>query len=165
MTTRKHVFYGILALVSLLGLGITQSARANLITNGGFETGDFSGWTVRGRDNDVVGSVPFIPPHSGNFQALFGVGSNSITQNVATKPGSSYVIDFWLAAKIFNQVEGAFFVSWGDLTVVSGLTPPGIYGYTDTRSPSMRRAPLRRCSSNSLIRILLAIPITSTTSA
>ena len=31
MTTRKHVFYGILALVSLLGLGITQSARANFM--------------------------------------------------------------------------------------------------------------------------------------
>jgi len=28
MTTRKRVFYGILALVSLLGLGITQSASA-----------------------------------------------------------------------------------------------------------------------------------------
>jgi hypothetical protein len=31
MTTRKHVIYGVLALVSLLGLGITQSARANFI--------------------------------------------------------------------------------------------------------------------------------------
>lgn len=31
MTMRKHAFYGILALVSLLGLGITQSARANFI--------------------------------------------------------------------------------------------------------------------------------------
>ena len=31
MTTRKHAFYGILALVSLLGLGITQSAKANYI--------------------------------------------------------------------------------------------------------------------------------------
>ena len=28
---RKHAFYGILALVSLLGLGMTQSARANFI--------------------------------------------------------------------------------------------------------------------------------------
>ena len=31
MRTRKHAFYGILALVSLVGLGITQSARANFI--------------------------------------------------------------------------------------------------------------------------------------
>jgi hypothetical protein len=32
MTTRKHAFYGILALVSLLALGITQSARAYSVT-------------------------------------------------------------------------------------------------------------------------------------
>src|SRR5205809_6014854 len=94
MTTVKHGFYSILALVSLLGLGITQSARANLISNGGFETGDFSGWTVFGNDNDVIGDQPFTAPHSGNFQALFGSGSNSITQNVTTTPGSSYVISF-----------------------------------------------------------------------
>ena len=31
MTTRKHAFYGILALVSLLELGITQSARASFM--------------------------------------------------------------------------------------------------------------------------------------
>ena len=28
---RKHAFYGILALVTLLGLGMTQSAKANFI--------------------------------------------------------------------------------------------------------------------------------------
>ena len=32
MTMRKHTFYGILTLVSLLGLGITQSARAYSVT-------------------------------------------------------------------------------------------------------------------------------------
>ena len=112
---------------------VAYPAKANLITNGGFETGDFSGWTVSATDNDmvVVGSVPLIPPHSGNFQALAGVGINSITQNVATTPGSFYVIRFWLAAKIFAAVDGAFSVSWGALSVTSGLTPPGIHPYTE----------------------------------
>lgn len=131
MTTRKHVFYGILALVSLLGLGITQSARANLITNGGFETGDFSGWTVSGTDNDVVGSVPLISPHSGNYQALFGFANNSITQNVATTPGSSYIVTFWLAAKVYAQVAGSVSVNWGGSTIFSHLFPTGTYGYTE----------------------------------
>ena len=131
MTTRKHVFYGILAVVSLLGLGITQSARANLITNAGFETGDFSGWMVSGTDNDVVGSVPFISPHSGNYQALFGFLSNSIKQDVATTPGSSYVVTFSLAAKVYAQVPGSVSVNWGGSTIFSHLFSSGLYGYTD----------------------------------
>ena len=117
--------------MSLLGLGITQSARANLITNGGFETGDFSGWMVSGTDNDVVGSVPFISPHSGNYQALFGFANNSITQNVATTPGSSYVVDFWLAAKVYAQVPGSVSVNWGGSTIFSHLFSSGLYGYTE----------------------------------
>ena len=130
MTTGKHGFYSILALVSLLGLGITQSARANLITNGGFETGDFSGWTVFGTDNDVVGDQPFTSPHSGNFQALFGSGSNSITQNVTTTPGSSYVISFWLAADVRQGGSPSVSVNWGGSTIFSdSLTSP--FGYTE----------------------------------
>jgi hypothetical protein len=88
MTTRKHAFYGILALVSLLGLGITQSARADLITNGGFETGDFTGWTTSGTP-----TVQSTFPHSGSFDALFSV-PGSISQSLATTAGQSYTIDF-----------------------------------------------------------------------
>ena len=129
MTTGKHGFYSILAVVSLLGLGITQSATANLITNGGFETGDFSGWTVFGTDNDVVGAQPFTSPHSGNFQALFASGSNSITQNVTTTPGSSYVITFWLAADVRQGGSPAVSVNWGGSTIFSdSFTSP--FGYT-----------------------------------
>jgi len=107
---------------------VAYPAKANLITNGGFETGDFSGWTVSGRDNEVEGRVPFIPPHSGNFQAQFGIGNNSITQNVATTPGSSYVVDFWLAAKISHPVGGSVSVNWAGSTVFSHLFPFGLHG-------------------------------------
>ena len=130
MTTGKQGFYSILALVSLLGLGITQSARANLITNGGFETGDFSGWTVFGTDNDVVGDQPFTLPHSGNFQALFGFGDNSITQNVTTTPGSSYVITFWLAPNVRQGGSPSVSVNWGGSNIFSeSFTSP--FGYTE----------------------------------
>ncbi len=130
VTTGKQGFYSILAVVSLLGLGITQSARANLITNGGFETGDFSGWTVFGTDNDVVGDQPFTLPHSGNFQALFGFGDNSITQNVTTTPGSSYVITFWLAPNVRQGGSPSVSVNWGGSNIFSeSFTSP--FGYTE----------------------------------
>ena len=130
MTTGKQRFYSILALVSLLGLGITQSARANLITNGGFETGNFSGWTVFGTDNDVVGVQPFTSPHSGNFQALFASGDNSITQNLTTTPGSSDVITFWLAANVRQGGSPSVSVNWGDSSIFSdSFTSP--FGYTE----------------------------------
>jgi hypothetical protein len=130
MKTPSKVF---LILTAVAALSVAYPAKADLITNGGFETGDFSGWTVSATDNDmvVVGPVPFISPHSGNFQALAGVGINSVTQNVATTPGSSYVIHFWLAGKIYAPVGGAFSVSWGALTVTSGLTGPGIHPYSE----------------------------------
>jgi hypothetical protein len=68
MTTRKHVFYGILALVSLLGLGVTQSARANFIatidqvgTNvvaTGSGTIDLTGLSIAGGGAAVGAIVP-----------------------------------------------------------------------------------------------------------
>jgi protein with PEP-CTERM/exosortase system signal len=75
---------------------LANPVRANLITNGGFETGNFAGWTLSDEFTGfVTGSVGGVAPHSGNFQAalLFA----GIDQIVATTPGQSYTIDFWLA--------------------------------------------------------------------
>ena len=69
MTTRKHAVYGILALVSLLGLGITQSASAVTLNwvEGPNDRGgiDFFGDTTNGgHSNGEVFHVssPVVPP-------------------------------------------------------------------------------------------------------
>jgi hypothetical protein len=103
-----------LILALLASLLFTQTAAANLVTNGGFETGDFTGWTQSG-NLDYTGvhaeygnDYPNLP----NYGAYFGpVGSlGFISQTLAT-PGASYNISFWLASEggTPNEVQ----VFWG----------------------------------------------------
>jgi hypothetical protein len=84
----------------VLALGLAQTASANLVTNGDFETGDFTGWSQF--DNTgftgVTGNFGGVNPVSGSFQAFFGpVGSTGgILQNLTTVAGQAYTIDLWV---------------------------------------------------------------------
>jgi hypothetical protein len=113
----------LLALTAVATLSIAYPAKANLITNGGFETGDFSGWSVSGPAS-VEGTVGSIPPHSGNFQAQLDV-SASIGQTLATTPGQVYLIDLWAAAPMIQG--GSLFVFWNGIPAAgfaqSSVTP------------------------------------------
>jgi hypothetical protein len=61
------------AVVILCALG---TAKADLITNPGFETGDFTGWTAGGSGNLLVRcNNPGAPAHSGNCDASFETGN------------------------------------------------------------------------------------------
>ena len=73
----------------------SAQAHANIVVNGGFETGDFTGWTRFG--NTGFTGVSTLA-HSGTYAAFFGpVGSTGgIFQTLATIPGETYQIDFWL---------------------------------------------------------------------
>jgi hypothetical protein len=134
MNMKKHALYGILAAVSLLALGITQSAKANLVVNGGFETGDFTGWTQGGNlgFTGVSGTFGGQAPHGGNFQAFLGpIGSDgTLTQNLATTGGGFYTLDYWLY--LFPGTPNDFAVKWGGATIAgSVLTNSGPFGYTE----------------------------------
>lgn len=103
-------------------------ARAgNLVINGGFETGNFTGWTL---SPDFVGSVVCDTgqQHSGNCAADYTVGS--LSQTIATVPGGSYSLDFWFQ----DPNSDGFSASWGGNVIFSNI---GAGSYTHEIFPNL----------------------------
>ena len=103
-----------------------QLASANLVTNGGFETGDFTGWTQGG--NTGFTGVD-TNAHSDTYAGYFGaVGSYGIlSQSIATSSGATYEIIFWLANG--EGTPNNFSASFGFSNLLSLVDSPG-QGYT-----------------------------------
>jgi len=89
-------------LLGVLGLVLLISGKAEalpeLVVNGGFETGGFTGWTLVG-DPTYLGVVDGDNVLSGKYVAELGpVGAAAhLTQNVATTPGAAYIIELFIA--------------------------------------------------------------------
>lgn len=86
----------LLTVVMLLCLNVHQ-ASAELVINGGFESGDFSGWTLNGDAANNFVTTGF--PQSGMYSAYFGElgGLGSLSQTLLTIPKTTYVLSFWFA--------------------------------------------------------------------
>jgi len=102
-----------------LSLAIASHAHAQLITNGGFETGNFSGWTQSG-DLSYTGTTSGTY-YSGTYSAVFGPVNSLgyIEQTVATTPGASYDLSFFLSNDDEDD-ENSFSVSWNGLELAAG---------------------------------------------
>jgi hypothetical protein len=91
------------ATVAALVLGVSSSQAANLIINGSFETGDFTGWT-QGGDTAYTSVVPSgfdgITAEDGDDYAALGpVGADgTLSQTFADTPGAIYLSSFWMAS-------------------------------------------------------------------
>lgn len=124
----SHSFAGWVATVALIA---SVAAHANIVTNGGFETGNFTGWTQFG-DTSFTG-VDSLSPQSGVFAAFAGPSApGGIFQTLATTPGRSYVVDFWLMneADVLGQVTpNSFAFSWGGVPRLT-LSNASVFGYT-----------------------------------
>jgi len=94
----KYLFAA--SIVSIASAGV---ASANLLVNGDFATGNFSGWNVDGAGEPwtAVNQAPFFAglPNAGQYSAAFGnVNSlGSISQSIATTVGTTYSLSFYFA--------------------------------------------------------------------
>ena len=107
------------------------AAHANLVTNGGFETGDLSGWSQFG-NTGFTGAAGSPYNHTGSFGAAFGpVGSTGgVSQSLATVAGATYTVNFWL----YNDGGTPNIFSWawdGTTQAAPNLVNAAGFGYTE----------------------------------
>jgi len=107
------------------------SARAELVVNGGFENGDFSGWNTSG--TTLFDGVDLQSPHDGSYAAFFGSSTvATISQSLATTAGTHYALSFWLmneADVTGNATPNSFAVALDGVTAMS-LTDAPAFDYT-----------------------------------
>jgi hypothetical protein len=124
---------------------VSLSIGQNQLVNGGFETGDFTGWTLVGDPvygasspmyfdavvsaESFVGASGFV--HSGGDGAIFGEFGYlaTLSQTIATLPGQDYLLSFWLLNNT-NQPTAEFEVNWAG-TTIENMQNPAVFGWTN----------------------------------
>ena len=158
---------------------LLAQARAQLITNGGFET--TTGWTYAGGSSRTAGTI-FVPARTGSFFGSIATDGGTISQSVNIPTAGTYQLSFYIAPQIslslgtlnFSvEIGGTTYNLTYNITVL-GLggfnlytlrvnLPAGVTNLVFTNLPGLLTAPLR-LDDVSLVQIPGPVPGTSTIS-
>ncbi len=115
--------------LATLCLGTAPSVRAsNFVSNGSFQTGDFTDWT-QGGNTGFTGVSIGTGPLGANAAQMGPVGSTgSLSQTIVDSVGTDYVFSFWLAND--GGTPNSFAASV-DATTYLSLSDAGGFGWTE----------------------------------
>jgi hypothetical protein len=122
---------------------LTLEIGQSIVQNGGFETGDFTGWTLVGATTaghgrggvtvyDAVEGTNsgYHVVHSGSYGAFLGDNAvATLTQTLTTGAGQSYLLSLW----VDNAQSGSgeiFVVNWNGAALTSMTNPP-VFDWTN----------------------------------
>jgi len=133
--------------VLLVSFVVAPCGAAELVQNGGFETGNFSFWTITPASSGSLFGVSTTDPHTGLYAAYFGaVGTqdDSISQTLATVAGQPYSISFWLAHP-YTTTANDFHVFWdgGQVFSTNGAANFGYTEFSTTQTASTSSTVIR----------------------
>ena len=119
---RQKALLVVAALVAVLLVGAPTAFATNLVTNGSFENGDFSGWAHTGDTTFDSVSCGGGAEDGVCFASLGPVGDQGfLSQTFATTAGTQYTFSFWLQA--FGDDVSNFSASWDGTQVFSQTDP------------------------------------------
>jgi subtilase family serine protease len=107
-------------------LPFTLSIGQNIVSNGGFETGDFGGWNLNATSTQV-GKLPGLV-HSGHYGAELGQPDTLgyLSQTLPTTAGHIYLLSLWIdnPKNPYGATPNEFLVQWEGATIYDVVDLP-----------------------------------------
>ena len=107
-----------------------SAAHADLIQNGGFETGNFTDWGNPGYGDVTNVTQDGLSAYEGQYYAqLFNSGRDLLAQNLTDTTGQQLTLTFYVASVNITGFDGIFSTYWNGILlaqIISGQT----FGWT-----------------------------------